>query len=85
MEKALSSPPNKQCSPPIRYDGKTVIITGAGAGLGRAYALMYGKLGANVIVNDISEKDAKSVASEVENGQFLQSTLTAFSLNNEFL
>ncbi|KIM84914.1 hypothetical protein PILCRDRAFT_96628 [Piloderma croceum F 1598] len=61
-----SLPPNKQSSPEVRYDGKTVIITGAGAGLGRAYALMYGRLGANVVVNDVSEKGARAVVAEVE-------------------
>ncbi|KAJ7274455.1 peroxisomal hydratase-dehydrogenase-epimerase [Mycena haematopus] len=58
-------PPNAQSSPEVRYDGKTVIITGAGAGLGRIYALMYAKLGANVVVNDVSEKSARSVVDEV--------------------
>jgi len=42
-----------------------VVITGAGAGLGRAYAHMYGKLGANVVVNDVSEKGANAVVDEV--------------------
>ena len=37
----------------IQLEGRTVIITGAGNGLGRAHALAAGKLGANVIVNDI--------------------------------
>jgi multifunctional beta-oxidation protein len=66
LELAASLPPNKQSSPEVRYDGKTVIITGAGAGLGRAYALMYGRLGANVVVNDVSEKGANAVIAEVE-------------------
>ena len=34
-------------------DNRTVIITGAARGLGRAYALAFGMEGANVVVNDI--------------------------------
>ena len=34
-------------------NGRTVIITGAARGLGRAYALAFGAEGANVVVNDI--------------------------------
>lgn len=34
-------------------DGRTVIITGAARGLGRAYALAFVSEGANVVVNDI--------------------------------
>lgn len=34
-------------------DNRTVIITGAARGLGRAYALAYAAEGANVVVNDI--------------------------------
>ncbi|KAJ6513319.1 peroxisomal hydratase-dehydrogenase-epimerase [Mycena sanguinolenta] len=62
---AQKLPPNAQSSPEVRYDGKTVIITGAGAGLGRTYALMYAKLGANVVVNDVNEKGAQSVVDEI--------------------
>ena len=68
LELAASLPPNKQSSPEVQYDGKTVIITGAGAGLGRAYALMYGRLGANVVVNDVSEKGAELPGCEVRKG-----------------
>ncbi|KAH7913555.1 peroxisomal hydratase-dehydrogenase-epimerase [Hygrophoropsis aurantiaca] len=66
LEIASTLPPNAQSSSPVRFDGKTVIITGAGAGLGRAYAHMYGRLGANVVVNDVSEKGAAVVCDEIK-------------------
>ena len=44
---------------------RTIIITGAGGGLGRAYALAFGQAGANVVVNDIRLEAAESVATEV--------------------
>ena len=39
-------------------DNRTIIITGAGGGLGRAYAIAVGAAGANVIVNDINPNTA---------------------------
>lgn len=46
-------------------DGRTVIITGAGGGLGRAYALAFGAEGANVVVNDIRREAAEAVSEAI--------------------
>jgi len=46
--------------------GRTVIITGSGGGLGRAYALAFAQEGANVVVNDIRLDAAESVVDEIK-------------------
>ena len=46
-------------------DKRTVIITGAGGGLGRAYALGFAAEGANVVVNDIRRDAADAVVAEI--------------------
>jgi len=37
----------------IEFDGRVAIITGAGGGLGKTYALELGRRGAKVVVNDL--------------------------------
>ena len=68
MKESKKLPPNDQGSTNVNFKAKTVLITGAGAGLGRSYALMFGRLGANIVVNDVSKDNAAKVVDEVKAG-----------------
>lgn len=47
---------------------RTVIVTGAGGGLGKAYALALGENGANVVVNDINSATGQATVDEINAG-----------------
>ncbi|MGE0802235.1 MAG: SDR family NAD(P)-dependent oxidoreductase, partial [Lautropia sp.] len=46
-------------------EGRVIAVTGAGGGLGRAYALLLGRLGAKVLVNNRRREEAPSSADAV--------------------
>ncbi|KAH7259806.1 hypothetical protein NW759_002743 [Fusarium solani] len=75
----------------ISFKDRAVLITGAGSGLGRAYALHFARLGASVMVNDIADPSsvvdeihqmggiaAGTVGSAEEGQKHVQATIEAF-------
>lgn len=56
---------------PLDFKDLVVIITGGGGGLGRAYAHMYAKGKAKVVINDVSQANADKVVAEVKKREYL--------------
>ena len=52
-------------------EGRTVVVTGAGGGLGRGYALALAETGAAVVVNDINRDAASQCVEEIQENEGL--------------
>ena len=50
---------------PDYFVGKTIIITGAASGIGRAAAMIFAREGANVVCADLNAKGAKEAADQI--------------------
>lgn len=57
--------PNPQSKSSLGLKDAVCLVTGAGGGLGRAYALRLARSGARVIVNDFNGKAADAVVAEI--------------------
>ena len=50
----------------MNFKDKTALVTGSGSGIGKSIALLLAEAGANVVINDVSQKDADTTAQEVQ-------------------
>lgn len=49
----------------MKVQGKVILITGAGSGIGRETAIMFAKNGSKVVVTDVDEKGGKETVDEI--------------------
>ena len=51
----------------LQLEGKSVLVTGAGRGIGRSIAMAFAQEGANIVVNDTNLEGAEETANLVSN------------------
>jgi NAD(P)-dependent dehydrogenase (short-subunit alcohol dehydrogenase family) len=64
----VSEPTDETVDTSFRLDGRTALITGGASGIGRAVARLFTDVGARVIVVDLAEDAATSLAGELGGG-----------------
>lgn len=71
---------------PFTLEGKTILVTGAGGGIGRATAIACSKMGATIVVTDINAETLAETLSLLETeGNRSHSMFTADLTNDEAL
>lgn len=67
----------------MRLGGRVAVITGAGQGIGKAYANRLAEEGAKVVIADINEANANSVANSLMNNGMEATAITVDVSNKE--
>lgn len=66
-----------------RLEGKTIIITGATSGIGKATAYQLAEMGANLIVTGRRNERLKEIKSELENRFSIKVIVSAFDISDQ--
>lgn len=61
----ISVKKKKGCVIMMKFSNKTVIVTGAGNGIGKRVALLFSKERANVVIADVDEKGGEETAKQI--------------------
>jgi 3-oxoacyl-[acyl-carrier protein] reductase len=69
----------------MKLDGKAVLITGGGSGLGREMALLFASEGAKIGVNDVRPEAAQNVVTEIQRVADVSSSAAVKKMFTEFL
>lgn len=68
---------------PFSLEGKTILITGAAGGIGRATAIECAKLGARLVLTDINEEGLKTTLAQLKNCDLHYYVVANLTVDNE--